>query len=51
MLLEEYYQEQEAKKYYLELERIAGAKTVAKLHLTQFAYKNTIINPEKMTEK
>lgn len=51
MLLEEYYQEQEAKKYYLELERLAGAKTIAKLHLTQFAYKNTIINPEKMTEK
>ncbi len=48
MLLNEYYEEQEAKKYYLELERLAGAKTVAKLHLTQFAFKNTIINPESM---
>ena len=51
MLLEEYYDEQEAKKYYLELERIAGAKTVAKLNLTQYAYKNTIINPETMNKK
>lgn len=48
MLLNEYYEEQEAKKYYLELERLAGAKTVEKLHLTQFAFKNTIINPESM---
>lgn len=51
MLLTEYYDEQEAKKYYLELERLAGAKTVAKLHLTQYAYKNTIINPETMNKK
>ena len=28
-----------------------GAKTVAKLHLTQYAYKNTIINPETMNKK
>lgn len=48
MLLNEYYEEQEAKKYYLELERLAGAKTVEKLNLTQFAFKNTIINPESM---
>lgn len=48
MLLNEYYEEQEAKKYYLELERLAGAKTVEKLKLTQFAFKNTIINPESM---
>jgi len=51
MLLTEYYDEQEAKKYYLELERLAGAKTVSKLHLTQYAYKNTIINPETMNSK
>jgi hypothetical protein len=48
MLLDEYYQEQEAKKYYLELERLAGAKTIEKLKLTQFAFKNTIINPESL---
>lgn len=46
MLLNEYYAEQETKKYYLELERLAGAKTLSKLNLVQFAYKNTIINPE-----
>ncbi len=46
MLLDEYFDEQEAKKYYLELERLAGAKTVKKLNLTQYAYKNTIVNPE-----
>lgn len=46
MILNEYYAEQEAKKYYLELERLAGEKTISKLHLTQFAYKNTIVNPE-----
>ena len=51
MLLTEYYDEQEAKKYYLELERLAGTKTVSKLNLTQYAYKNTIINPEKMNKK
>lgn len=48
MLLNEYYDEQEAKKYYLELERLAGAKTVSKLNLVQYAYKNALINPEKM---
>lgn len=50
MLLNEYYAEQEAKKYYLELERLAGAKVVSKLHLTQYAYKNTIVNPEKVKQ-
>ncbi|MGN0015005.1 MAG: hypothetical protein ACI37T_06260 [Candidatus Gastranaerophilaceae bacterium] len=48
MLLSEYYTEQEAKKYYLELERLAGTKTIEKLNLTQYAYKNAIINPEKI---
>ncbi|MBQ2644102.1 hypothetical protein IJG14_00840 [bacterium] len=50
MLLEEYYAEQEAKKYYLELERLAGEKTIKKLNLVQYAYKNTIINPENMKD-
>lgn len=50
MLLSEYYTEQEAKKYYLELERLAGAKTIEKLNLTQYAYKNAIINPEKIKQ-
>lgn len=46
MLLKEYFDEQEAKKYYLELERLAGAKVVSKLHLTRYAYKNMFVNPE-----
>lgn len=50
MLLNEYYTEQEAKKYFLELERLAGAKTISKLNLTQYAYKNAIINPEKIKQ-
>ncbi len=51
MLLTEYYDEQEAKKYYLEPERLAGSKTISKLHLTQYAYKNSIINPETMKKQ
>lgn len=51
MLLNEYYAEQEAKKYYLDLERLAGAKTLSKLNLTQYAYKNTIVNPEDLKIK
>lgn len=48
MLMNEYFAEQETKKYYLELERLAGAKTLGKLNLTQYAFKNTIINPESL---
>ncbi len=48
MLLEEFYDEQEAKKYCIELQRLAGEKTVEKLSLAQYAYKNTMINPEKV---
>lgn len=51
MLLNEYYCEQEAKKYYLELERLAGTKTISKLHLTQYAYKNAIIDMEGISKK
>ena len=48
MLMNEYLAEQETKKYYLELERLAGAKTLGKLNLSQYAFKNTIINPESL---
>lgn len=48
MLMNEYFAEQETKKYYLELERLAGAKTLGKLNLSQYAFKNTIINPESL---
>ena len=36
MVLQEYIAEQSAKKYYIELQRLAGKKSVDKLHLYQF---------------
>ena len=48
MPIDEFYDEQEAKKYCIELQRLAGEKTVEKLSLAQYAYKNTMINPEKV---
>ncbi len=46
MLIQEYNQEQNAKKYYLELERLAGKETVDKLLLSQYAFKNQLLNTE-----
>lgn len=46
MQLQEYKQEQEAKKYYLSLERLAGKKAVDSLILSQYALKNQLINTE-----
>jgi len=48
MQLQEYKQEQEAKKYYLSLERLAGKNAVDSLILSQYALKNQLINTEKM---
>ncbi len=48
MLLQEYKQEQEAKKYYLSLERLAGKSAVDNLILSQYALKNQLINTEKI---
>lgn len=48
MQLQEYKQEQEAKKYYMALERLAGKKAVDSLILSQYALKNQLINTEKM---
>lgn len=48
MQLLEYKQEQEAKKYYLSLERLAGKKAVDSLILSQYALKNQLINMEKI---
>lgn len=49
MQLQEYKQEQEAKKCYLSLERLAGKKAVDSLILSQYALKNQLINTEKIT--
>ena len=48
MQLQEYKQEQEAKKYYLSLERLAGKTAVDNLILSQYALKNQLINTEKI---
>lgn len=51
MQLQEYKQEQEAKKYYLSLERLAGKKAVDSLILSQYALKNQLINTESMKKQ
>ena len=48
MQLQEYKQEQDAKKYYLALERLAGKKAVDSLILSQYALKNQLINTENL---
>ena len=51
MQLQEYKQEQEAKKYYLALERLAGKKAVDSLILSQYALKNQLINTESLKKE
>lgn len=51
MQLQEYKQEQEAKKYYLALERLAGKKAVDSLILSRYALKNQLINTEKIIKQ
>lgn len=46
MVMQEFSQEQTAKKYYMELERLAGKETVDKLNLSQYALKNQLVNPQ-----
>lgn len=50
MQLQEYKQEQDAKKYYLALERLAGKKAVDSLILSQYALKNQLINTESLNK-
>ncbi len=50
MQLQEYKQEQDAKKYYLALERLAGKEAVDNLILSQYALKNQLINTEKINK-
>ena len=51
MQLQEYKQEQEAKKYYLSLERLAGKKAVDSLILSQYALKNQLLDTENMSKQ
>ena len=41
---------QDAKKYYLALERLAGKKAVDSLILSQYALKNQLINTESLNK-
>ncbi|MCD7779221.1 MAG: hypothetical protein LUH05_00930 [Candidatus Gastranaerophilales bacterium] len=51
MQLQEYRQEQTAKKCYLSLERLAGKKAVDSLILSQYALKNQLINTENISKQ
>ena len=51
MQLQEYRQEQDAKKYYMALERLAGKKAVDSLILSQYALKNELINTENIIKQ
>ena len=51
MQLQEYRQEQTAKKYYLSLERLAGKKAVDSLILSKYALKNQLVNMETISRQ
>ena len=50
MRVEEFYYMECAKKYHLELQRLAGKKVVDKLNLYQFNYNSTLVG-EKAVQK
>ena len=50
MRVEEFYYMENAKKYHLELQRLAGKKVVDKLNLYQFNYNSTLVG-EKAVSK
>ena len=51
LLFEEFEQMREARKYQMELERLAGKKTVQNLNLYQYAFKNELFSQNLMTQK
>ncbi len=50
MRVEEFYYMENAKKYHLELQRLAGKKVVDKLNLYQFNFNSTLVG-EKAVNK
>lgn len=50
MRIEEFYYMETAKKYHLELQRLAGKKIVDKLNLYQYNYNSTLINEKAVSE-
>lgn len=51
LLFEEFEQMREARKYQMELERLAGKKNVQKLNLYQYAFKNELFSQNLMKPK
>lgn len=51
LLFEEFEQMREARKYQIELERLAGKKTVQNLNLYQYAFKNELFSQNLMKSK
>lgn len=51
LLFEEFEQMREARKYQMELERLAGQKTVQNLNLYQYAFKNELFSQNLMKPK
>lgn len=49
--MQEFKQEETAKMYYLELERLAGKDAVDKLNMSQYAMKNQLVNPEGLKKQ
>ena len=47
LLYEEYLLMQQAKKYQMDLQRLAGKKTVENLNLYQYAFKDELFTPQK----
>lgn len=47
MLLQEYYYKQNAKKYHLELQRLAGKKAVASLNLYQYNFNSALFKSKE----
>ena len=50
MRVEEFYYMENAKKYHLELQRLAGKKVVDKLNLYQFNYNSTVVGEKEVTK-
>lgn len=46
VLMQEFAQEQTAKKYYMELERLAGKDAISKLSLSKYAFKDQLVSPQ-----
>lgn len=50
VVIEEFYYMQTAKKYHLELQRLAGKKVVDKLNLYQYNYNSTLVNEKAVKQ-